>query len=481
MVRALTIALLALISIYSTALFPPPAASAAEQSVKERWKGIYVGGEKIGHSYMMTTARGNSSEIYEETELKMLVLGTTQDVDIKGKYVLNGYALKRFTFSMRTGNTTLSASGKRVGNAMEMDLNTAHGASHLSYGITDDTIVIAVLDRWLAGNHAKVGDQFKVSIFDPLSAITGVAPEKMVADVRITAREKVTVPLGAFDALRVNMVLNGSDSTFWMNGSGESVKEISEPDFVAVLESKDKALGAITSAVDIVEKTALRSNVVIENPTRLKFLRVKIGGISSEDGLDLDDRKRQMFRDGTLEVRPASLGDVRSYAIPYRGGAGGLDAYLRPTFLIQSTDPALVATASRVIDGETDALAATKRLVDWTYRSLKKTPSIGIPNALDVLKTRRGDCNEHATLFAALARASGIPTKLALGVVYLNGKFYYHAWNEVYVGEWVAVDATFGQFPADASHIKFIEGDLDRGGEILKLVGKLKLEILEAS
>jgi transglutaminase-like putative cysteine protease len=106
---------------------------------------------------------------------------------------------------------------------------------------------------------------------------------------------------------------------------------------------------------------------------------------------------------------------------------------------------------------------------------------VSIPNALDVLKTRKGDCNEHATLFAALSRAAGIPTKVILGVVFLDGKFYYHAWNEVFVGNWIAVDPTLGQFPADASHIKFIEGDLGKSSEIIKLVGKIKLEVKEAS
>jgi transglutaminase-like putative cysteine protease len=98
-----------------------------------------------------------------------------------------------------------------------------------------------------------------------------------------------------------------------------------------------------------------------------------------------------------------------------------------------------------------------------------------------VLETRKGDCNEHGTLFTALARAAGIPTKLVLGLVFLDGKFYYHAWNEAFVGKWIAIDPTFGQFPADASHIKFVEGNLNKSAEILRLVGKIELDVVEAS
>jgi transglutaminase-like putative cysteine protease len=59
-----------------------------------------------------------------------------------------------------------------------------------------------------------------------------------------------------------------------------------------------------------------------------------------------------------------------------------------------------------------------------------------------------------------------------------NG-FYYHAWPEVWIGSWIAVDPTLNQFPADATHIRFVTGGLDRQTEILRLVGKLKVEVLE--
>jgi hypothetical protein len=41
------------------------------------------------------------------------------------------------------------------------------------------------------------------------------------------------------------------------------------------------------------------------------------------------------------------------------------------------------------------------------------------------------------------------------------------------------VDPTFNQFPADATHIRFTTGNLDRQSDIIRLVGKLKVEVLE--
>jgi transglutaminase-like putative cysteine protease len=89
-----------------------------------------------------------------------------------------------------------------------------------------------------------------------------------------------------------------------------------------------------------------------------------------------------------------------------------------------------------------------------------------------------GDCNEHTILYTGLARSVGLPTKVAAGLVYVKGKFYYHAWPEVYLGQWVAIDPTLNQFPADATHIRLIEGGLERQAELIQLMGKVSLDIL---
>jgi transglutaminase-like putative cysteine protease len=168
-----------------------------------------------------------------------------------------------------------------------------------------------------------------------------------------------------------------------------------------------------------------------------------------------------------------------TYELPY--DSTDYQEYTDAEFLAQSNDKEIVAATDNILDGETDPLAASKKINDWIFETLKKTPTASLPNARDVLKTRVGDCNEHAILYTAMARAAGIPTKTVLGLMYIDGKFVYHAWNEVYLDNWIAVDSTFGQFPADATHIKLIEGNLAKSAEISKVVGKLKIEIIEAS
>ena len=80
----------------------------------------------------------------------------------------------------------------------------------------------------------------------------------------------------------------------------------------------------------------------------------------------------------------------------------------------------------------------------------------------------------------ALARAAGIPARVAAGLAFLDGKFYYHAWPEIWLERWVAVDPTFGQFPADASHLRFTIGGLGKQAELLRLMGTLRIDVLSA-
>ena len=116
---------------------------------------------------------------------------------------------------------------------------------------------------------------------------------------------------------------------------------------------------------------------------------------------------------------------------------------------------------------------------------LEKKPTVSLPSAREVLRTKIGDCNEHTALYVAMARAIGIPARIAVGLTFVRGAFYYHAWPEVYLDEgagrgyWLPVDPTLNQFPADATHLRLARGGLDRQAAILPLIGRMKMEVLD--
>jgi hypothetical protein len=68
------------------------------------------------------------------------------------------------------------------------------------------------------------------------------------------------------------------------------------------------------------------------------------------------------------------------------------------------------------------------------------------------------------------------------GIVYSEdfSGFLYHSWAESFVGgRWLAVDPMFATVPADATHVKLVEGE--RPGDLAPLVdwvGRLKLQVI---
>ena len=180
---------------------------------------------------------------------------------------------------------------------------------------------------------------------------------------------------------------------------------------------------------------------------------------------------------------------LRAQVEPRQAGLLGsapedLHPFLASSPAIQADNPAMLRQARKIIGHETNSWAAAQAIGDWVYRAIEKKATVSLPSALDVLKRREGDCNEHTYLFVALARAAGLPARIHVGLVYSEldgapGAFYYHAWPSVYVGEWVELDPTWGQKTVDATHISAAQGELADQLKLLGLMGQVSVEIVE--
>src|SRR5207248_445655 len=103
----------------------------------------------------------------------------------------------------------------------------------------------------------------------------------------------------------------------------------------------------------------------------------------------------------------------------------------------------IIATTALTAGARPQAAPLAGLLLHWVASQVAPNAAERLPSALQVLARRRGDCNEHTLLYVALARAVGLPAHSAAGLLLADGRFYYHAWAEVYLGDWVAVDPTF--------------------------------------
>ncbi len=240
--------------------------------------------------------------------------------------------------------------------------------------------------------------------------------------------------------------------------------------------ARDAAAATGGETRDIFESTAISAGVSLK-ASSLQQLRVRLTGVTLA-GYDLDGGRQSLRGDTLLSERkpvPASSFSLTTRAPEF---LARFKNELAAEPLLQSNDIAIVQKAIAITGLERDARRVAEKLNRWVYDSLAKEVTFSVPNALQVLRTRRGDCNEHTQLYVALARAVGIPARIATGLAYVRGKFYYHAWPEVWLDDWVPVDPTFGQFPADAAHLRFVVGGLARQAELLRLIGNLDIKTL---
>jgi len=94
--------------------------------------------------------------------------------------------------------------------------------------------------------------------------------------------------------------------------------------------------------------------------------------------------------------------------------------------------------------------ATRAALVEFVAASLKPSSSRSFDIASEIAVRREGDCTEFAVLTATLARAAGIPARVALGVALVAEaqRFgaYGHAWAELQIGgKWVVADAALAK------------------------------------
>jgi hypothetical protein len=435
----------------------------------DEWAGIYQQGRKIGYAHSRVMREADTYHLTEESELDLLVLGSVTHVKtVTNSYTTKNFLLKYFNFILQSAASSAEIKGAVIGNKLVLDIVTGGQARKERIPLKEPLYLSPNVKPALILLGLEPGKKYRFHLFNPATMSTEDA------FISVEARESIKVGDTEQSVYKLKETFQGMDAYSWIREDGETIKEESPLGYVLLKETMPEALKRDKRGpvVDIISLVMIPSSPVL-NAARTKHLKAKLSGAPLQ-GFSLDG-DRQAFTGNIVDVSVRD--EMATYRLPYAGK--DRDASLRPTALIQSDDKRIIRQEAKILSGEKDAREAAKKLNEWVYNSIEKQPVVSIPSAIEVLNQRVGDCNELTTLYTALARAAGIPTRMAAGIVYMRDGFYYHAWPEVWLGQWTAVDPTFNQFPADATHIRFVTGDIDSQSEILKLVGKLKVDILD--
>ena len=332
-----------------------------------------------------------------------------------------------------------------------------------------------------------VGARYALTVFDPLA----LAARDVGLTVRAESLFVAADGAGAARPLRAWRLVPDSGGGFdgWVDDAGRVVELEQRGGFTlrraaagfaaSWKTARPAAGGSPPRDTDILESTAIAASAPLRNG-RLSRLVVRLTSVSLA-GFEVDGGAQLLRGDRLTVTRDRVAAGTAGYALPARGAvAARFGRELAAEPLLQVNAPEIRALAARVAAGSRDPVVVAERLTRWVNDSLAEEITIGVPSATQVLAARRGDCNEHTQLYLALARAAGLPARGAAGLARVGGKFYYHAWPEVYLGRWVAVDPTFGEFPADAGHLRFVSGGIGRQAELLRLIGALRIEVVES-
>jgi hypothetical protein len=157
-----------------------------------------------------------------------------------------------------------------------------------------------------------------------------------------------------------------------------------------------------------------------------------------------------------------------------------LRSFLTATPTLQVNHPEITALARKLSKKK---MSICDKIADYTSYvavTIQDRNTATFSSALETLRAGFGDCGEHAVLLAALLRASGIPARIVLGLVYMEPlKGYYgHAWVMAFDGsDWIFADPAHNVFPACTNRIPLL---IDDSGQqmiqIIKMLGKISIE-----
>jgi hypothetical protein len=443
-----------------------------ELQERESWMNITQNGQKIGYSHRLFSKTEKGHHFSESVFLQINTMGVVQGMTIKTDGNLNpDMTMSSFDFDLRSSLFRFQAHG--VVNGKQVTLYTEmpgsekkavinlKDAPHLANGILESADIAEM----------KEGETRSVNVFDP--ATLGQRPLKLT----MLGDDVITIMGQSRKARKISVDFMGAKQLAWIGEAGDILREQGILGITMEQVTKSQALNGLTLAAgaDLTQIASVSSNVVIDDAAALSMLKVKITNIEKAN-LKLNGG-RQTLRKDTLVVQKETI-PTRPFQV---ANIAGNEDFLKPSPFIQSDDPKIVGKAMEIISPDDPLSVRASKIVAWVYKNVEKRPVLSVPNALETLNNLVGDCNEHAVLLAALARAAGIPAQVEVGLVYQRGRFYYHAWNVLFIGTWVTADAVMDQMPTDVTHIRFARGEADQQIDLIGVIGKVRLTVLDKS
>lgn len=434
--------------------------------LREEYRAIYLGSEFIGFNFNVLEPKEKSEksdyELRHQNYLTFRFLGQEREMLVKGKALLDSRLyLKGFEIRVTSGDHWNRITGQTAKNNLNLIIEGKDSVPvRKIFPLKGPVLFSEAMNFVWTPENLRLGKQGRLELWNPL--LMNVETIGFL----VWGKDKIKYKGEEVPVYGIGIKQDGVETRMWVSEDGIVLRQESPTGLVMEKEDTWEIFDAMrrerTGLPDLPNLYSVSSNEILKNPESLLQLRAKISMPGGEK---------------TIDLKKSDLTGLENISRPMKGG--GLDPYLLSTPWIQSQDPSILKTANEIAGEEKSALGVSLKILKWVHENVSPVPTSGIPSAAQILQSKKGDCNEYTALFTALTRALGIPTKMVAGLVYQNGRFFYHAWPEIYLDGWIPLDPTFGQAPADVTHLPLVEGDLEKQVSLVREIGRIKVTILE--
>jgi hypothetical protein len=492
-----------------------PSPAAQPPNSRETWFAMYIEGVKVGYgrtSSAKFVERGAALERIEE-EVNFAVNRNGQRTEEKIASVgieKPGGEVLRFETEIDSGPEPIVTQGKVRGDQLLFTTKTTGKTAASSIPWPANAGGFKATEQSLARQPMQPGERRKLA-----GLMVGF---NQVAEIELAAAayEPTTLLDHSEDLLRIDWTAtlpqgNTIHSVWWTNRDGELLKmQLDALNQVTYRTTREIAIADTGGAkFDLLLSTIVPVDRPLEHPQETKRIRYRVRLATEDPGrvfawggtqrvTSIDPHTAEIIvcvihpGKAPPEFGPNDAAPVTAAGDPASSGPPRppTDDDRQPNNLVQSDAPRIVALAKEAAGSLTNPRDEAVVLERFVHQYVTgKNYLKAFSSALEVAESRQGACTQHAVLLAALARARGIPARVAVGMVYVEDRpgFGFHMWNELWIGDrWIPFDATRGAGGIGAGYLKLADSSLQ--GEsayscflpVAQVIGQAKIEILDA-
>ncbi len=465
---------------------------------EESWDVLFIQGSRVGYDHATKREiqeNGRTLLRFEgESQLFVKRFGQPTDLGIRinSLETPEGQVLS-LTSDAEMGPQATVVTGQVEGGKLRLQTGIAGTKTTHEIAWPADARGYFAIDQELKRRPMEPGQRRTITALQPMMNILAKA-ELAAADY-----EETELLTGSYKLLRIECTLDQPggklEHTLWADRTGEVMKSyMSAMQMTSYRTTKAVALEKTDATFDLGKMSTVKLSKPLANPHQTRKVRYRVE-LDGEDpaALFVSGLTQQVNSTGpnTAEITVEAIGpDTDRPAGEAAHVSPPTDADREPNDMVQSEDPRIAAMADKAAGDRQAPWKVAQALESYVHQNVKdKNYSTAFASASEVAETMSGDCTEHAVLLAALARARGIPSRAAIGLVYAPSEqgFAYHMWTEVYVNDrWIPLDATLGKAGIGAAHLKLADSNLKGANAyssflpVAKVIGKLKIQVLES-